>query len=156
MPETPIHGNIHIERIFVKKLEFDSPDTPEVFELRWQPKTTLDINAGQEKLEEGRFEVVLRISMTATIGKKRAFTLTLEQAGYFRVQGLEGDALHQVLMVVCPNILFPYAREAVDNVVTKASFPPVVLAPVSFEAVFRQAMAQRKQAALGSTSEVVN
>lgn len=156
MPDTPIHGNIQIERIFVKKLEFDVPDTPEVFELRWQPKTTLDINASQRDLEEGRFEVSLRVSMTADIGKKRAFTLTLEQAGYFRVQGLEGDALHQVLMVVCPNILFPYAREAVDNIAIKASFPPVAMAPVSFEAVFRQAMAQRKQTELRGATDVVN
>jgi preprotein translocase subunit SecB len=93
--------------------------------------------------ETGNHEVVLTITVTAKIEEKSAFLVEVQQAGIFFTSGIDAESLKQILATVAPNILFPYAREAIDNLVVKGGFPPLMLAPVNFDALYRQAMEQQ-------------
>jgi preprotein translocase subunit SecB len=132
-----------LQRIYTKDLSFESPGTPGVFRKQWQPKVNVDLNTKSDKIDDsGNFEVVLTITITAKIEDETAFLVEVQQAGIFFISGIEGDDLRRVLGTACPNILFPYARENIDAVVVKGGFPAVMLAPVNFDALFQQAVAQ--------------
>jgi len=136
-----------LQRIYVKDVSFETPQGHEMFRQQWKPRINLEINTKQNKIDDNNFEVVLTLSVTATQDEKTAFLCEVQQAGIFAITGIEGDQLRQVLGTVCPNILFPYAREAVDSMVTRGSFPPLMLAPVNFDALYQQAMQQAQQQA---------
>jgi preprotein translocase subunit SecB len=132
-----------MQRIYTKDLSFESPGTPGVFRKQWQPKVNVDLNTKSDKIDDnGNFEVVLTITLTAKIDDEAAFLVEVQQAGIFFIAGIEGDDLRRVLATACPNILFPYARESIDTVVVKGGFPAVMLAPVNFDALYQQALAQ--------------
>ena len=132
-----------MQRIYSKDLSFESPATPDVFKKQWQPKVNVDLNTKSDKIdEEGNFEVVLTITITAKIEEETAFLVEVQQAGIFFITGFEGEDLRRILGTAAPNILFPYAREAIDSVCVKGGFPPVMLAPVNFDALYQQALAQ--------------
>ena len=132
-----------MQRIYTKDLSFESPSSPNVFKKQWQPKVNVDLNTKSDKVdEEGNFEVVLTITITAKIDDETAFLIEVQQAGIFYIAGIEGDDLRRVLATAAPNILFPYARENIDAFCVKGGFPPVMLAPVNFDALFNQALAQ--------------
>ncbi len=132
-----------MQRIYTKDLSFESPSTPEVFKKQWQPKVNVDLNTKSDKVDDqGNFEVVLSITLTAKIDDDTAFLVEVQQAGIFLVAGFEGEDLRRVLGTAAPNILFPYARETIDTLCVKGGFPPVMLAPVNFDALYQQAMAQ--------------
>ncbi|RRJ83108.1 protein-export chaperone SecB [Aestuariirhabdus litorea] len=133
-----------LQRIYVKDISFESPKSPEMFRKEWRPKVNLDLNTRNSKLDEGVFEVVLALTVTVENGEETAFVAEVQQAGIFAALNLEESALHHTLGSFCPNILFPYAREAVDNLVTRGSFPPIMLAPVNFDALYAQAVAQKQ------------
>lgn len=137
-------GQFAIQRIFTKDVSFESPNSPEVFRGQWKPQVNMDLNTRSNKLDENIYEVVLTITVTAKNEDKTAFLAEVQQGGIFQIDGLEGPALHQTLGAFCPNLLFPYAREAVDGLVTKGSFPALMLAPVNFEAIYAQSL-QKKQ-----------
>jgi preprotein translocase subunit SecB len=105
----------------------------------------LDMNTKQTRIDENNFEVVLTLSVTASQDDKTAFLAEVQQAGIFTVTGMPEPQQRQVLATVCPNILFPYAREAIDNLVIRGSFPPIMLAPVNFDALYLQAMRQAQE-----------
>ncbi len=133
-----------LQRIYLKDLSFESPKAPGTFRTQWKPKVNLELNSRYAEIEESHFEVVL--SLTATTrdeSEEVIYLVEIQQAGIFMIKGLEGDALEQTLGSFCPNVLFPYAREAIDSIVTRGSFPPLMLAPVNFDAIFEQARAQR-------------
>ena len=135
-----------LQRIYTKDLSFESPTSPAVFRQQWQPKVSVDINTKSDKVdEEGNYEVVLTITVTAKLEEETAFLVEVQQAGIFFVQGIEGENLRAVLSTAAPNILFPYLRESIDNIVVKGGFPPVQLAPVNFDALYQQALAQAQQ-----------
>ncbi|MDD7805810.1 MAG: protein-export chaperone SecB [Endozoicomonas sp. (ex Botrylloides leachii)] len=144
-----------LQRIYVKDLSFESPKAPEMFQKQWQPEVKLDLNTSNRPLEETLFEVVLSLTITVENGpednRESAFVVEVQQAGVFMAKGLSDEELHRTLGAFCPNILFPYAREAVDNLVLRGSFPPIMLAPVNFDALYMQA---REQA--GQEDHVVN
>ena len=132
-----------MQRIYAKDLSFESPATPGVFKKQWQPKISVDLNTKSEKVdEEGNFEVVLTVTITAKLDEETAFLVEVQQAGIFFITGIEGENLRRVLATAAPNILFPYARENIDSVCVKGGFPAVMLAPVNFDALFQQAVAQ--------------
>jgi preprotein translocase subunit SecB len=133
-----------LQRIFVKDLSFEAPMGAEAFKKQWKPQINLDLNTRHSKLDENNFEVVLTLTITAKQEEETAFLVEIQQGGIFFVKGLEGPQLNQILGAMCPNILFPYARETVDNVVTKGSFPPLMLAPVNFDALYQQALTQQQ------------
>jgi preprotein translocase subunit SecB len=132
-----------MQRIYTKDISFESPATPAVFRKQWQPKINIDLNTKSDKIdEEGNFEVVLTITVTAKVDDETAFLVEVQQAGIFFIKGFEGEVLRRLLGTAAPNILFPYARESIDGIVVKGGFPALMLAPVNFDALYQQALAQ--------------
>lgn len=144
-----------VQRIYLKDLSFEAPMGAGAFRKQWKPAVNQELNTKTNKVEDGLYEVILTLTITVKIEEETAFLVEVHQGGLFAVNGIEGQGLAQVLNTVCPNILFPYAREAIDNVVTKGSFPALMLPPINFDALFAQALAQAKQKAEGG-SETVN
>ena len=143
-----------MQRIYTKDLSFESPSTPDVFKKQWQPKVNVDLNTKSDKVDEqGNFEVVLSITITAKIDDDTAFLVEVQQAGIFLGTGFEGEDLRRILGTAAPNILFPYARETIDGLCVKGGFPPVMLAPVNFDALYQQALAQAQQQAAQAGGE---
>ena len=135
-----------LQRIYVRDLSFEAPKSPEIFRQEWRPSVELDINT-QHRVLEGDFqEVVLKLSVTVKNGEETAFIAEVQQAGIFLIKGLDGAAMNHTLGAFCPNILFPYARETLDSLVVRGSFPALMLAPVNFDALYAQEL-QRRQSA---------
>lgn len=134
----------NIQRIFVKDISFECPNSPTIFKKEWAPEVSMDIDTKSQQLEEGVFEVVLTLTTTAKIGEEVAFLCEVQQAGIFSVGQIDGPQMAHCLNAFCPNILFPYAREAVSSLVTRGTFPQLNLAPVNFDALFQNAMMQQK------------
>ncbi|PKF60295.1 protein-export chaperone SecB [Psychromonas sp. psych-6C06] len=134
----------NIQRIFVKDISFECPNSPLIFKKEWAPEVSMDIDTKSQKLEDGVYEVVLTLTTTAKVGEDVAFLCEVQQAGIFSVGQLEGPQMAHCLNAFCPNILFPYAREAVSNLVTRGTFPQLNLAPVNFDALFQNAMMQKQ------------
>jgi preprotein translocase subunit SecB len=136
-----------LQRIYVKDISFESPNAPEVFQAAWKPQINMDLNTASNKVSDTQFEVTISLSITAKVDEKVAFIVEVQQAGIFHISGLEGPQLAQTLGAFCPNVLFPYAREAVDSMVNKGSFPSLMLAPVNFDAIFAEAMKRKQEEA---------
>ncbi len=133
--------NFALQRLYLKDASFESPASPGTFQGQWSPKVTFDIKTRTAKLQDDVYEVVLVLTVEAKQAEAVAFLVEVQQGGVFVCRGLDNQQLEQVLSTVCPNIMFPYAREAIDALVIKGSFPPLMLAPVNFDALY----AQRKQ-----------
>ncbi|TVP91423.1 MAG: protein-export chaperone SecB [Pseudomonadaceae bacterium] len=145
-----------LQRIYVKDISFESPKAPEVFQAQWNPQVNLDLNTRNTKLQDGIYEVVLSLSATVTNGDKdTTFIAEVQQAGIFAINGLDEAGMRHTLGAFCPNLLFPYAREAIDNMVLRGSFPPLMLSPVNFDALFAQAE-QRRAAEAADASQPAN
>jgi len=143
-----------MQRIYSKDISFESPATPAVFRKQWQPKVNVELNTRSDKIDDnGNFEVVLTITVTAKVEEETAFLVEVQQAGIFYIAGIEGENLRRILGTAAPNILFPYARETVDSVCVKGGFPPVMLAPVNFDGLYQQALAQAQAASQGGAGE---
>lgn len=141
-----------MQRIYTKDLSFESPSTPGIFKKQWQPQVNVDLNTKSDKIdEEGNFEVVLTVTITAKAEDDTAFLIEIQQAGIFFIKGFEGENLRRLLGTAAPNILFPYARETIDTVCVKGAFPPVMLAPVNFDALYQQALNQAQAGAEGAS-----
>lgn len=136
-----------IQRVYLKDLSFESPNTPAIFRKEWKPKIKLDLNTKSMKLDNDVYEVVLTLTVSAKLEDETAFLCEIQQAGIFSIAGFPEETRAQMLGAYCPNILFPYAREAIDTAVVKGSFPALMLAPVNFEALY----AQNKAAAENET-----
>ncbi len=128
----------NIEKIYVKDLSSEVPNAPQVFLERDAPQIDMQINTESGAIEQDIYHTVLTLTVSAKIKDKTAFMVELQQAGIFRIQNLPKEALDAALAIGCPNILFPYAREAVSDAVLKAGFPPLVLQPVNFELLYMQ------------------
>lgn len=134
-----------IQRVYVKDLSFETPNTPAVFQQQWEPELNLDLNTTTNKLEEGVFEVVLSVTATVSNQKATAFLVEVKQAGIFTIQGAVDNQLDHLLNSFCPSILFPYAREAITSQVIRGSFPQLVLAPINFDALYMQQLAEKQK-----------
>lgn len=134
-----------LQRIYVKDLSFEAPLGYTAFQKQWNPKVQLDLNTTNTKIDEQNYEVVLTLTVTAKQDEDTAFLVEVQQAGIFGAAGFAQQQLHQILNMMCPNILFPYARETVDSLVLRGSFPPLMIAPVNFEALYQQALAKQQQ-----------
>ncbi len=133
-----------IQRIYIKDVSFEAPNSPAIFRKEWTPEVKLDLDTRSEKLDDNTFEVVLSLTVTATIGQETAFLCEVQQAGIFSVPNLTDPQMAHMLAAFCPNILFPYAREAVSSLVNRGTFPQLNLAPVNFDALFAQYLQQRQ------------
>ena len=128
-----------VERIYLRDASFESPRAPAVFAGEWKPKVQVDINARNQRLEDERHEVTLTLTLEAKLGDDVAMIVEVQQAGIFRLQDMEDSLREHVLATTCPATLFPYLRETVDSLVVKGSFPPIMLAPVNFDALYAEA-----------------
>lgn len=137
----------NIEKLYVKDLSLEIPNAPAVFMQREQPQVGIELGNAANKLDEGIFEVTLTVTVTSKIADKTVFLVEVAQAGIFQIRNLPEENLEIILAVTCPNILFPYAREVVSDLVIRGGFPPVLLNPINFEALFAQQKQQQAQAA---------
>ncbi|MFN3987180.1 MAG: protein-export chaperone SecB [Rhodocyclaceae bacterium] len=137
-----------IEKLYVKDLSLEVPNAPKIFLERENPQVNVQLRTDGKAVDEGIYEVVLTITVSAKLPDDRnLFMIEVAQAGIFQIRNVPQTDLEPVMMIGCPNILFPYAREAVSDAVTRAGFQPVILAPVNFEALYQ---AQKQQQAAAS------
>ncbi len=136
-----------IQRVYTKDISFEAPNAPQVFQKEWEPEVKLDLDTASSQLADGIFEVVLRVTVTATVGEDTAFLCEVQQAGIFTISGIEGTQLAHCLGAYCPNILFPYARECISGLVSRGTFPQLNLAPVNFDALFMNYLQEQEGSA---------
>jgi preprotein translocase subunit SecB len=139
---TPPQRQFAVQRIYVKDVSFESPNAPDIFRGDWQPQNELNLNTKVNPLGDTAYEVVLTVTVTTKVGEKTAFIVEVKQAGIFTLAGFSQQELGPMLGAYIPNLLFPYAREVVSDLVTKGSFPQLVLQHVSFDALFAQQQQQ--------------
>lgn len=137
--------SFNIQRVYTKDISFEAPNAPAVFQQDWQPEVKMDLDTGSTKLADDVYEIVLRVTVTATLGEETAFLCEVQQAGIFTIGGLEGTQLAHCLGAYCPNVLFPYARECIANLVGRGTFPQLNLAPVNFDALFMSYLQQQEE-----------
>jgi preprotein translocase subunit SecB len=138
-----------VQRIYVKDLSFESPNAPDIFRSNWEPRHELNINTKTTPLGDDAYEVVLAVTITTKVQDKTALIVEVQQAGIFAAKGFSEQELAPLLGAYCPNQLFPYVREVVADLVTKGSFPQVLLQPINFDALFAQHQQQAAQQAAG-------
>ena len=134
-----------LQRVYLKDLSFESPDSPAVFKKEWKPAMSVDLRTRSGGLDEDNYECVLTITITAKLDEETAFLVEVQQAGIFLIRGLEGEELRRVLAIICPNMLFPYARETIDSIAVRGTFPAVMLSQINFDALYQQALQQSQQ-----------
>ena len=139
-----------IQRIYVKNLSFETTNTPAIFQQRWEPELSLDLNTQHNKLEDGVYEVSLTVTATVKNQNATAFLCEVQQAGIFTIQGPPTEQLDHLLGSFCPSILFPYAREAITAEVIRGSFPQLVLAPINFDAIYMQQQEEKNKSKANS------
>jgi len=149
-----VNQQFAIQKIYLKDVSLESPHSPQVFgDGEWKPEINVQINSTNQSLGEDIYEVVLTITVTAKQGENTAFLVEVKQAGVFTIGGFSEENLAGMIGAYCPESLFPYAREAISDLVTKGGFPQLLLAPVNFNALFAQQMQQQQAAA---TADVTN
>ena len=127
-----------IEKLYVKDASIEVPNAPQVYTNRTAPQVSVELANSASKLDNGVFEVSIKVTVTAKIEDSTAFLVEVTQAGIFGIRGIPDENLEMILAITCPNILFPYAREAVSDMVTRAGFMPILLNPINFEALYAQ------------------
>ena len=131
----------NIEKIYVKDLSLEIPHAPAIFLEREQPQIDMQLHNEATKIDEGYFEASITITVTAKLGDKTMFLAEATQAGIFQIRNVPAEDMDPVLGIGCPNILFPYVRETISDMVNRSGFPPVILSPINFEALYAQKQA---------------
>jgi len=136
-----------IQRIYLKDVSYESPQSPKVFatNVDWKPQVSLHLNTESAKLENDLFESVLTVTATVKLGEETAYLTEVKQAGLFLIKGFPEERLGPMLGSFCPNLLFPFAREAIGSLVQKGGFPQLLLDPVNFDALYAQHVEASKQ-----------
>jgi len=145
--QAPQQVSFQIEKLYVKDLSLEVPNAPQVFMQAENPQLEIQVRNAGMQFAEGMFEVTVTVTVTARAGEKIVFLAEAAQAGIFSVRGVPPQDLDPLLGIACPTILYPYAREAISDLVTRSGFPAVVLAPVSFEQIYMERMKQQAEAA---------
>jgi preprotein translocase subunit SecB len=141
-----------IEKVFVKDLSLEIPNAPQVFLEREAPMVDIQLHHNSTGVEDGVYQTILTVTVTAKVGEKTMFLVEAAQGGIFIVRNIPQQELEAVLAIACPNILFPYVREVISDTVVRAGFPPVILSPVNFEAIYA---AQRDPQPAVSTPQII-
>jgi preprotein translocase subunit SecB len=141
-----------IQKIYTKDVSFETPNSPEVFREEWKPELDLQLTNEYKQLDDNNHDVTLVATVTAKLGDKTAFLIEVKQAGVFSLVGYGKDEMGPLIGNHCPNILFPYVREVISDLVLKGGFPQLVLAPVNFDALYMNQIEQAKQAAEQQTT----
>ncbi|MCP4473038.1 MAG: protein-export chaperone SecB [Gammaproteobacteria bacterium] len=151
--EQSAQPQFEIQRVYVKDLSLEMPGSIDLFKQQWVPKTHIDLNVTNNPLEEGHYEVILRATVEVKNGDQSVLVIEAKQAAIFRLAGFNDEQLDHMLRAYCPNILFPYVREAISDVSVRASFAPITFAPVNFEAIYLQ---QKEQQGKGEAGEAAS
>ncbi len=153
MAETNTAGEkqFAIQKIYTKDISFETPNSPKVFTQKWEPSLDLNLGTNVENLENSMYEVSLSVTVTVKIADNTAYLVEIKQAGIFTIAGFTEQEMGPMLGSFCPNVLFPYAREAVSDLVAKGGFPQLILAPVNFDALYMQHLQQNQQNTEGQT-----
>jgi preprotein translocase subunit SecB len=139
-----------IQKIYTKDVSFETPKSPKIFIEKWEPSVDFNLGTRVEPLEDNLYEVALTVTVTVTSGESTAYLVEVTQAGIFSLDGFADQEMGPMIGSFCPNILFPYAREAVSDLVAKGGFPQLLLAPVNFDALYAQHLQQTRSAGPGS------
>ncbi|MDP3334143.1 MAG: protein-export chaperone SecB [Methylococcaceae bacterium] len=150
---TPVEKQFSIQKIYTKDLSFETPNSPKTFTLKWEPAVDFNLGTHVETLENSLYEVILTVTITVKSADTTAYLVEVKQAGIFSLAGFTEQELGPMLGSFCPNILFPYARETVSDIVARGGFPQMLLAPVNFDALYAQHLQQGQQA---GSSETIN
>ena len=132
-----------VEKIYVKDVSFESPNAPSIFNDQVQPELQLNLNQQVQRLGENAFEVVLAVTLSCKAGERTAYVAEVKQAGVFGLVGLDPQSIDVLLGTQCPNILFPYVRQLVSDLIQAGGFPPFFLQPINFEALYAETLRQR-------------
>ncbi len=144
-----------IEKVYAKDISMEIPNAPQVFLERENPGIEMQLQTEAANIDEGLYEVVVTVTVTAKLAEKVMFLVEVAQAGIFQLRNLPTDNIEPILGVACPNIVFPYLRETVSDLITRAGFPPVLLAPINFEAMYAQRLQAQEQAQQGQATGAI-
>jgi len=134
-----------LNRIYTKDMSFETPNSPAIFNEEWKPNFNMNITSEVKPLQEDHYEVILNLTVTCKIAEKTAFLVEVKQAGIFRVKGFPKEEMGPMMGAFCPNMLFPYVREVVSDLVSKGSFPQLLLTPVNFDAIYARHVQQLRE-----------
>ena len=137
---------ILIQKLYMKDASFEAPNTPAVYSKEWHPSINLNIQTRNTLVTEDLHEVVLIVTAEAKLEDETAFIVEIQQAGLFMIKGFSEEESRQIIGAYCPNLLFPFAREAVTDFVGKGGFPGLLLQPINFDALYLQQMQEMAQA----------
>ena len=151
--EQPPQAQFQLQKLYVKDVSFELPNAPQVFQDDGQVEIKLNLAQKVEALAESVQEVVLTVTVTATLGEKTAYLVEVQQAGIFSITGLNEQSEHAALNTLCPHTLFPYARRVITDLVAEGGFPPLVLQPINFDQIYAQRM-QEAQSQAGSAADM--
>jgi preprotein translocase subunit SecB len=143
-------AQFQLQKLYVKDVSFELPNAPQIFQEDGQVEIKLNLSQKVEDLAEGVHEVVLTVTVTATLGEKTAYLAEVAQSGIFAITGLPEQARHAALNTLCPHTLFPYARRVITDLVAEGGFPPLVLQPINFDQIYAQRMREAQGQANGA------
>jgi preprotein translocase subunit SecB len=148
----PQAAQFTVEKIYVKDVSFEAPNTPQVFNEQGQPQLSMNLNQKVGRLEGDLFEVILGVTLTCTLNDKTVYLAEVEQAGIFVLSGFDERTLDMMLGTYCPNVLFPYVRQSISDLITNGGFPPFYMQPINFEALYAEGLRRRSESVQGAVA----
>jgi len=152
MADTPAIPTFQIQRLYLKDLSLEQPNSPQILLEQGQPQVEINLTLGAEPIADGMFEVTVMATVTTKINDKTLFLVEAKQGGIFEIRNIPEEQLRQILGIACPGIVYPYLRAIVSDVCTRAGFPPVVLSEVNFQAMYEAQQAQALAQANGAAT----
>ncbi len=150
-PQAP-QQHFDIQKVYLKDVSLETPNSPMIFTEQWQPETEVRLETGATPLAENLFEVVLTVTITAKLGERTAYLAEVQQGGLFTLAGFDEAQMGHMLHAFCPNVLFPFAREALGSLIGKGGFPALLLNPINFDGLYMQRLQQQAAQAAPPTA----
>ena len=148
----PTGPSFTVEKLYIKDVSFEAPNAPQVFNKQGQPQLNMNLNQKVGRLDGDMFEVILGVTLTCVLNEKTVYLAEVEQAGIFGLAGFDDRTLDMMLGTYCPNVLFPYVRQSISDLITAGGFPPFYMQPINFEALYAEGLRRRAESAQGSVS----
>src|SRR5476651_1899062 len=138
-------AQLSLQKVYIKDVSFEVPGAPQIFQDQGQPQIQLNLSQQIGALAENVYEVVLTVTVTCKLAEKTAYLAEVQQAGVFGMSGFDNQNRDAVLATYCPNVLFPYARQIVSDLIQNGGFPPFLMHPINFEALFAEQARRRAE-----------
>lgn len=149
-PQAPAANNqpvFNIQRVYMKEMSLEQPNSPQILQEQVQPTVDIQLQPNHEKIADNIYEVTLVAVVHTKIGERTLFLAEVKQAGIFEIRNIPEDQIGSVLGIACPQIVYPYLRANVADVITRGGFPPVHLVEINFQALYEAQLQQQKQQA---------